>query len=101
MEDLAVRWERSRRRGDSANRGPAVVPAAMLSIPAPSARPGGKGESTMPRLRFTISMSLDGYVAGPRQSVKDPLGIGGEQLHEWVFPLAAWRAPHGLPGGEV
>jgi dihydrofolate reductase len=55
----------------------------------------------MPRLRFTISMSLDGYVAGPRQSVKDPLGIGGEQLHEWVFPLAAWRAPHGLPGGEV
>jgi dihydrofolate reductase len=55
----------------------------------------------MARLRFTISMSLDGYVAGPQQSVKEPLGIGGEQLHEWVFPLAAWRAPHGLPGGEV
>jgi dihydrofolate reductase len=55
----------------------------------------------MPRLRFTISMSLDGYVAGPDQSVENPLGIGGEQLHEWVFPLAAWRAPHGLPGGEV
>jgi dihydrofolate reductase len=55
----------------------------------------------MARLRFTISMSLDGYVAGPRQSVKEPLGVGGEQLHEWVFPLAAWRAPHGLPGGEV
>lgn len=55
----------------------------------------------MARLRFTISMSLDGYVAGPRQSVKDPLGVGGEQLHEWVLPLAAWRAPHGLPGGEV
>lgn len=46
-------------------------------------------------------MSLDGYVAGPEQSVDNPLGIGGEQLHEWVFPLAAWRAPHGLPGGEV
>ena len=55
----------------------------------------------MARLRFTISMSLDGYIAGPRQSVKEPLGVGGEQLHEWVFPLAAWRAPHGLPGGEV
>ena len=55
----------------------------------------------MSRLRFTISMSLDGFVAGPRQSLKDPLGIGGEQLHEWVVGLAAWREPHGLPGGEV
>jgi dihydrofolate reductase len=53
------------------------------------------------KLRFRISMSLDGFVAGPNQSVKDPLGIGGERLHEWVLPLAAWRAPHGLPGGEV
>jgi len=55
----------------------------------------------MSRLRFTISMSLDGFVAGPRQSLKDPLGIGGEQLHEWVVGLAAWREAHGLPGGEV
>jgi dihydrofolate reductase len=46
-------------------------------------------------------MSLDGFIAGPDQSVDNPLGIGGEQLHEWVFPLAAWRAPHGLPGGDV
>ena len=46
-------------------------------------------------------MSLDGFVAGPNQSVQDPLGTGGEQLHEWVFPLEAWRRPHGLPGGEV
>ena len=55
----------------------------------------------MSRLRFGISMSLDGYVAGPNQSVDEPLGVGGERLHEWVFPLAAWREPHGLPGGEV
>ena len=55
----------------------------------------------MSRLRFRISISLDGYVAGPDQSVDDPLGIGGMQLHEWVFPLAAWRAPHGMEGGEV
>lgn len=55
----------------------------------------------MSRLRFRISMSLDGFVAGPQQSVDNPLGIGGMRLHEWVFPLAAWRAPHGLPGGEV
>jgi dihydrofolate reductase len=46
-------------------------------------------------------MSLDGFVAGPRQSVEDPLGVGGMRLHEWVFPLRAWRAMHGMPGGEV
>ena len=55
----------------------------------------------MSKLRFRISMSLDGFIAGPDQSVDDPLGIGGEQLHEWVVALAEWRAPHGLPGGEV
>jgi dihydrofolate reductase len=53
------------------------------------------------RLRFKISMSLDGFVAGPRQSVDNPLGIGGERLHEWVVPLAAWRSMAGLEGGEV
>jgi dihydrofolate reductase len=52
-------------------------------------------------LRFRISMSLDGFVAGPDQSVDNPLGIGGEGLHDWVVSLAAWRAPHGLTGGEV
>ena len=46
-------------------------------------------------------MSLDGFVAGPDQSVDNPLGIGGEGLHDWVVALAAWRAPHGLSGGEV
>jgi dihydrofolate reductase len=46
-------------------------------------------------------MSLDGFVAGPGQSVENPLGIGGMRLHEWAFPLAVWRAMHGLQGGEV
>lgn len=55
----------------------------------------------MSRLRMRISMSLDGFVAGPQQSVKDPLGIGGERLHEWVVPLAVWRRSHNLEGGEV
>jgi dihydrofolate reductase len=55
----------------------------------------------MSRLRFTISLSLDGFVTGPEQSLDDPLGTGGERLHDWVFPLAAWRKPHGLEGGEV
>lgn len=55
----------------------------------------------MPKLRFRISMSLDGFVAGPRQSVENPLGIGGMRLHQWAFPLAVWRSTHGLQGGEV
>jgi uncharacterized protein len=46
-------------------------------------------------------MSLDGFVAGPDQSVENPLGVGGMRLHEWAFPLAVWRAMHGLQGGEV
>jgi dihydrofolate reductase len=46
-------------------------------------------------------MSLDGFIAGPDQSVENPLGVGGEQLHEWVIPVAAWREPHGHPGGEI
>lgn len=55
----------------------------------------------MTKLRLRISISLDGYVAGPNQSVQEPLGAGGEALHEWVFPLEAWRRPHGKEGGEV
>jgi dihydrofolate reductase len=53
------------------------------------------------KLRLRISMSLDGFVAGPNQSLEEPLGAGGEGLHEWVLPLAAWRNPHGMEGGVV
>jgi dihydrofolate reductase len=55
---------------------------------------------TTPRLRADISMSLDGFVAGPNQTLEEPLGAGGEQLHEWVVRLASWRRLHGLEGGE-
>ncbi|MGC2048604.1 MAG: dihydrofolate reductase family protein [Gallionella sp.] len=55
----------------------------------------------MSKLRFRISMSLDGYIAGPEQSVVNPLGIGGMRLHEWVFPLAIFRSMHGMDGGIV
>ena len=55
----------------------------------------------MSKFRFHLSVSADGYVAGPDQSEENPLGVGGEQLHEWVIPLAAWRKPHGKEGGEV
>src|SRR5262245_32993703 len=53
----------------------------------------------MSKLRFRISMSLDGFVAAPDQSVNDPLGVGGMRLHEWAFMLAAFRAQHGMEGG--
>ena len=55
----------------------------------------------MSKLRFRISMSLDGFVAGPSQSVDNPLGIGGMRLHEWAFALAIVRAQFGLEGGAV
>lgn len=55
----------------------------------------------MAKLRFEISISLDGYVAGPNQSEENPLGEGGMQLHDWVLKLAAWREAHGYEGGEV
>ena len=55
----------------------------------------------MARLRFEISMSLDGFVAGPNPSRDEPLGERGEDLHEWVLKLAAWRQAHGREGGEV
>ena len=55
----------------------------------------------MSKLRFRISVSLDGYVAGPNQSRQEPLGVGGEGLHEWVVALEAWRRAHGKEGGEV
>ena len=46
-------------------------------------------------------MSLDGFVAGPTQSVENPLGIGGERLHQWLVTLAVFRREHGGDGGEV
>jgi hypothetical protein len=55
----------------------------------------------MSEVRVHISVSADGYVAGPNQSLENPLGEGGEDLHDWVVALKAWREPHGLGGGEV
>jgi dihydrofolate reductase len=48
-----------------------------------------------------ISVSLDGYVAGPNQSQEEPLGEGGEGLHDWLVQLRAWREAAGMEGGEV
>jgi dihydrofolate reductase len=55
----------------------------------------------MAGVTLEISVSLDGFVAGPNPSLEEPLGKGGEQLHEWVVKLAAWRERHGREGGET
>jgi hypothetical protein len=55
----------------------------------------------MSMLKFNITMSLDGYVAGPNQSVAHPLGEGGEQLHDWAFATRTFRAVHGMEGGAT
>ena len=52
------------------------------------------------KVRAHISMSADGYVAGPNQTHENPLGEGGESLHDWMLELEAWRKPHGRDGGE-
>jgi dihydrofolate reductase len=53
------------------------------------------------KFRFDISISLDGFIAGPNPTMENPLGEGGERLHDWVVALEAWRKPHGREGGEV
>ena len=55
----------------------------------------------MTKVRFTITMSVDGYVAGPEQSAEDPLGKGGLALHEWVFPTRSFREMTGEDGGDT
>jgi dihydrofolate reductase len=48
-----------------------------------------------------ISISLDGYVAGRSPTLEEPLGNGGEQLHEWAVRTKTFREQHGMEGGEV
>ena len=55
----------------------------------------------MSRLRFGITMSLDGYVAGPNQSLEHPLGEGGGNLHDWAFAARSVRELHGMEGGTT
>jgi dihydrofolate reductase len=55
----------------------------------------------MPSLTLDISMSLDGFIAGPNQTLEEPLGAGGELLHEWALAARAWREEHGMEGGET
>lgn len=55
----------------------------------------------MGKVTVDMSMSLDGFIAGPNDGPERPLGDGGERLHEWVYDLASWRERHGLEGGKT
>jgi dihydrofolate reductase len=55
----------------------------------------------MATLTLHISMSLDGFIAGPNQTLDEPLGKGGDELHEWAYATQSFRESHGLSGGEV
>jgi dihydrofolate reductase len=55
----------------------------------------------MTSFTLDISMSLDGFIAGPDADLEEPLGRGGEGLHEWVFGVKSWRESHGMSGGET
>src|SRR3954454_20060494 len=68
-----------------------------LSGPSSMSTEGG----SMSKLKLNITMSIDGFVAGPDQSPEHPLGVGGEELHNWLIPLKAFRESHGEEGGEV
>ena len=48
-----------------------------------------------------ITISLDGYVAGPKPTLEQPLGEGGMALHQWLVATEAWRRQHGQEGGEA
>ncbi|HEX3241300.1 MAG TPA: dihydrofolate reductase family protein [Solirubrobacterales bacterium] len=54
----------------------------------------------MGKVKAQLSVSLDGYMAGPNQSEENPLGEGGMALHEWVVKLASWQQAHGREEGE-
>jgi dihydrofolate reductase len=55
----------------------------------------------MGKLTLDISTSLDGFIAGPNQTLEQPLGEGGERLHEWALATASWRERHGASGGQT
>jgi dihydrofolate reductase len=54
----------------------------------------------MARVTFDITMSLDGFVAGPNMRPGKGLGEGAEQLHDWAVASASWREQHGKTGGK-
>src|SRR5262245_258609 len=58
--------------------------------------------SSRPKLRVrAFAISIDGYGAGPEQSLENPLGVGGKALHEWAFATRTFRQMFGQEGGAT
>ena len=55
----------------------------------------------MAKLRLNLTVSIDGFVAGPNQGLENPLGEGGLALHDWITSTLAFRQAHGMEGGET
>jgi dihydrofolate reductase len=49
----------------------------------------------------SVGVSLDGFAAGPDQSLQNPLGVRGPEIMEWFFPTRMWRQMQGQEGGET
>ena len=83
-----------------------------MSISLPAVRREGRSrndrivtsamDQTMTRVRVhNFTISLDGYGAGPRQTREEPLGVGGEALHDWFIPTRAFQRITGKTGGTT
>jgi dihydrofolate reductase len=56
----------------------------------------------VPKLRVnSFSLSIDGYAAGPRQDLDNPIGVGGLKVFDWFFPTRTWQRMHGAADGEI
>src|SRR4051794_26303725 len=55
----------------------------------------------MPIVRLQMTMSLDGYVAGPNQTLENPMGERAGELHAWAFATRSFRQQHGMEGGAA
>jgi hypothetical protein len=81
---------------DDQVRRPPTAPASSNQCPI------NAEETSMPKLRVhNFAISLDGYAAGPNQSVDNPLGVGGTRLHEWAFATRSGRQMNGMDGGDA
>src|SRR6185369_15189167 len=89
-----------------------------MPMPSPRARPGkrvsqvstcpasrssfARGRGSMSKLRVqSFAMSLDGYSAGPRQDLQNPLGVRGHEIMQWFMHTRFWRRMQGQEGGET
>jgi dihydrofolate reductase len=74
----------------------------LFIMDASTARERGSEGSSLSKLRVnSFAVSIDGYGAGPRQDLQNPLGVGGTELMEWFFHTRVWRRMQGLEGGET